>query len=387
MNKKITKQISSKTLLCGIAIFAASFAAMNGQAQTYNVGDIAVINNIIDSNGLNWTKANPADGSYIPADWTDCEWTDDAANKRIISLNVSEYNLIGLLDVSGLENLKELYCGYNKLTALNVSGLENLEILNCNMSELTALNVSEFKKLQGLWCAWNQLTVLDVSELKKLQWLQCNNNLLTVLDVSGLVNLETFSCGNNEFTALNVSGLEKLQRFWCDNNYLTELDLTGLNSLDEFEGENQSVSLTLKGSGTNYTAAIALNSPTPTIFAAGITYNSGILTSNSKTIASSDFEVQTGLAGKTLSGTLNFTYEEISGISEIESASVKIYPNPVKDELKIESGDLTIKKVEILDVTGKVVGNSINVSALSQGIYFVKIETDKGIITRKLVKE
>ena len=53
----------------------------------------------------------------------------------------------------------------------------------------------------------------------------------------------------------------------------------------------------------------------------------------------------------------------------------------------IESGDLTIKQVEILDITGKIVGNSSNVSALSQGIYFVRIETDKGIITEKFVKE
>jgi hypothetical protein len=31
--------------------------------------------------------------------------------------------------------------------------------------------------------------------------------------------------------------------------------------------------------------------------------------------------------------------------------------------------------------------NQINVLALSQGIYFVKIETDKGIVTEKFVKE
>jgi hypothetical protein len=31
--------------------------------------------------------------------------------------------------------------------------------------------------------------------------------------------------------------------------------------------------------------------------------------------------------------------------------------------------------------------NKINVSELPQGIYFVKIETDKGVVTRKIVKE
>ena len=77
-----------------------------------------------------------------------------------------------------------------------------------------------------------------------------------------------------------------------------------------------------------------------------------------------------------------------------------IYPNPVKDELTIKNvetafggSQLTINKVEIVDLSGKTIyqsnnfSNQINVSMLSQGIYFVKIETDKGIVTKKLVKE
>ena len=49
---------------------AVMFYSAQMWGQTYNPGDIAVINAIIDNNGLNWTKANPADGSYVPADWT-----------------------------------------------------------------------------------------------------------------------------------------------------------------------------------------------------------------------------------------------------------------------------------------------------------------------------
>ena len=75
-----------------------------------------------------------------------------------------------------------------------------------------------------------------------------------------------------------------------------------------------------------------------------------------------------------------------TGINNILESSINIYPNPVKDELKIES-DLEIKKVEILDYSGKVIKNSINVSALPQGVYFVKIETDKGIVTKRIIKE
>ena len=83
----------------------------------------------------------------------------------------------------------------------------------------------------------------------------------------------------------------------------------------------------------------------------------------------------------------------ITGISEIERADIKIYPNPVKDELRIEIGELRINRVEIVDFSGKTIywfnssRNEINVSALPSGIYFVKLETDKGIITQKFVKE
>jgi hypothetical protein len=82
-----------------------------------------------------------------------------------------------------------------------------------------------------------------------------------------------------------------------------------------------------------------------------------------------------------------------SGISKIEGADLKIYPNPTKNELRIESGSLTINRVEIVDLSGKVIyqfnglRSQINVSALSHGIYIVKIETNKGTVTKKFVKK
>ena len=98
----------------------------------------------------------------------------------------------------------------------------------------------------------------------------------------------------------------------------------------------------------------------------------------------------------------NYSYTLVNGILTITGTSaveniytknLKIYPNPVKDELQIENGELKIKKIEIVDLFGKVIcqfnnlKNQINVSVLSQGIYFLKLETDKGSITKKFVKE
>ena len=91
--------------------------------------------------------------------------------------------------------------------------------------------------------------------------------------------------------------------------------------------------------------------------------------------------------------TLFAKWELSTGTVRVESPTVKVYPNPVKDELRIESNGLTIKSVEIFGLSGKTVyqssnfSNPINVSVLSQGIYFLKIETEKGVIARKFVKE
>jgi len=78
---------------------------------------------------------------------------------------------------------------------------------------------------------------------------------------------------------------------------------------------------------------------------------------------------------------------------------ISIYPNPVKDKLKIESGDLQsgtklkINSVEITDLAGRIIVNYsllivnyIDVSTLPQGMYLLKIYTDKGVVTKKFVK-
>ena len=91
--------------------------------------------------------------------------------------------------------------------------------------------------------------------------------------------------------------------------------------------------------------------------------------------------------------TLWAKWSETAGIIEMASESIKIYPNPAKDELIIESGELKIESVEIVDITGKkqfsifnFQFSTINVSHLSAGTYFVKIKTDKGELTTKFIK-
>jgi len=109
------------------------------------------------------------------------------------------------------------------------------------------------------------------------------------------------------------------------------------------------------------------------------------------------FQVAPYFAGNVGTYLLDISISRTSstGIDDVElNNQISIYPNPVKDELRIMNYELRIMNVEILDITGKIIYNSsfifnnfINVSSLPQGNYFLKIQTDKGIITKKFIKE
>ena len=83
------------------------------------------------------------------------------------------------------------------------------------------------------------------------------------------------------------------------------------------------------------------------------------------------------------------------GINEL-ALSTNIYPNPVNDRIQIET-ELNVIEVSIYTITGVMVGQqttdngqqtlTINLSELNSGIYFIKINTDKGEIVKRIIKE
>jgi len=81
-----------------------------------------------------------------------------------------------------------------------------------------------------------------------------------------------------------------------------------------------------------------------------------------------------------------------NGINDVVATQLQIFPNPVKDDIFIQS-DLQIEKVEIYSLTGSLLtqennfNEKISISALPEGIYLLRIYTDKGVAVSKIVKE
>jgi hypothetical protein len=70
-----------------------------------------------------------------------------------------------------------------------------------------------------------------------------------------------------------------------------------------------------------------------------------------------------------------------------------LYPNPANDKFNIET--MQESEVEILTIDGQIIqsfivgetSSAIDISGLSKGVYFIKAKTDKGFVTKKLIKQ
>ncbi len=93
----------------------------------------------------------------------------------------------------------------------------------------------------------------------------------------------------------------------------------------------------------------------------------------------------------------DFVIDGILSTQQMEINSIAIYPNPSKGIFNIEMGSILPKTIEVFDLTGKIVyskkdfsNNSdlitLNLSAISNGIYFVKIAAENQSVTKRILK-
>lgn len=87
-------------------------------------------------------------------------------------------------------------------------------------------------------------------------------------------------------------------------------------------------------------------------------------------------------------------YETLSLPQITNDQNFIVYPNPVINELNIAtSKNTTVEKVSIYSLTGQLIkiaeGNekTIDMSDLSSGNYFIKIQTNQGVINKKVIKK
>ena len=77
------------------------------------------------------------------------------------------------------------------------------------------------------------------------------------------------------------------------------------------------------------------------------------------------------------------------GVSSNESETVSVYPNPVRDRLSVNGEN--IQSVEVFNLVGQKImtteETSIDLSDLNEGVYFLRVVSPSGTVTKRIVKQ
>jgi len=101
-----------------------------------------------------------------------------------------------------------------------------------------------------------------------------------------------------------------------------------------------------------------------------------------------------GIDGISATWTINVSLD-VTEVDETISETISVYPNPASDYIQVETNDLNIDKIQILDVHGKVVirknlyntMEKVDISSLKTGVYFVRFFKDKAFRHYKFFKQ
>lgn len=331
--------------------FLTISAILNAQIITFQDANFKnrLVNTIcFDSNGDGGVDSD--------ADINNDGEIDQSEAFSITNLSVNYANISSLSGIEYFSNIVTLNCYNNNLTTLDLSSLTNLTDLNCNSNQLTSLNINNLSNLHYLKCSFNQLTNLNFVNNLGLTYVICSNNLFTNLNICG--------------TAINF--------FWCNDNPNLQ-------------------NLTLKnGVISNPNKAYLTPPPLPIFNLFNLPALTFLCYDEGELPAITSFSSGFDGTGVTLVTDCN-TNCLLPNLSNpiFENYSIKIFPNPTNHKLYLESDPSnTIENVAIYNTLGQLIvsktalndENSIDVSELNSGSYFISLQTTSGRQTKKFIK-
>lgn len=328
-----------KPLLLAIVSTITSFGTF---AQNVNIPDANFKAYLVGNSAIN-TNA-------------DAEIQVSEANAFTGTINCQNLNISDLTGIEVFTSLTSLLCGNNPLGTIDVSQNTALQMFQPHNNNLTSLDVSQNTALVNFVCVNNNLTTLNLSQNTNLNLLSISNNNLTSLDISQNINLGVLACSNNSLTSLDISNNTALYNFNCSSNNLSTLNMKNINS-------------------SNLSAFDATSNPNLTCIEVDDVVDATANWTN----------IDAGVSFSLDCGALSTNDFELS-------KNISFFPNPGKSHINLSTNE-NIEYVSIIDVSGKAIKRIssdyklIDISDLSNGIYFLSINTNNGTAIKKFIRE
>jgi uncharacterized protein YjdB len=398
-----------RTLLSAIAFTITSFGA---NAQNVNIPDANFKAYLVGNSSINTNM--------------DTEIQMSEASVFNGTINCNNMNISELTGIEAFTSLNALLCSNNSISSLDISANTTLTVLNCSNNPSLSNIVLSQPNLEDLAVFNCNLSTLDVSLNPSLISLSCSGNNLTSLDVSNNSNLETLSCQDNNLSALNLKNISTANILYFDalnnpnltcievddvlaaTNTWTNIDAGASFSLDcsiyvtsiTLQGQAGESTITTQGGTLQMEATVLPANADDGSYTWSVTNGTGsasidgggLLTATTNGTVTVTATANDG-SGVTGSAIITISNQNSLGISDSELVNnISIYPNPATSEINISS-DNFIESIEFIDVFGKVIksilnsNNTIDVSNLSNGLYFLQVYTKEGSAIKKFIKD
>ena len=198
---------------------------------------------------------------------------------------------------------------------------------------------------------------MDISQNRNLIVLSCYENPLNNLNVSQNINLESLDCSQNQLNILDLSKNSNLRELYCADSQLTMLNIAN---------------------GNNYNMHTMVSWANPDLLCIQVDDE------NASRPECDGFPVE----GWCKDEWTSYSEDCELGVDDIKNLGFKLYPNPVKDIMILESdAEIINPAVKIFSLEGRLLSTqnlafekraSLDVSGLSKGVYFLNIETENG---------
>ena len=314
----------------------------------------------------------------------------------ICSLGYSQYTLIpdpnfeGYLvnvgiDTDGLVNGQVL-------TSDIADELELFLLMGNQITDLTG--IEDFENLENLTIVQMDILEINLTQNNNLKFLSLSDVSLESIDLSANSNLLEFkyeanyegSIFTSPITNIDLNNNVQLTKVIFNSTNITELNLENninlvriillrMNELIEIDlnnGFNEDI-LFLEIKNNPLLQCLQVDDPDAVIAGIIPPYDNWTFENNPLLTITDDCNL---------------------GLEEVALNQIILYPNPTLEILKIDnSSDYQIKNIKVYSVLGSLVFeednpiNQIDLSNLSKGVVFIKIETSKGVLVKKFIKK
>ncbi|KMQ66127.1 hypothetical protein ACM46_00750 [Chryseobacterium angstadtii] len=266
------------------------------------------------------------------------------------TINVKNLRSLSVTNDVNLNSIKALRF---RGTALNLSdsGLQNLKHLEISYIPPFFPSINEHGNLMSL----------NLQGITSLEELLCSNHQITNLNIAGCINLRTLDCSGNQLSGLDVGAQTNLEELYCRSNLLTSLLLkNGRNEMIDFSGNPD----------LQYVCCDDAQMATIQALVDDYAYPNCVVSSSCALV----------LANNDVFKPMN-------------DNSVKIYPIPAKEEVTVEAA-FNVHAIELYDGQGKIIQKQVcnsktvkvRIGSIPSGIYYLKVNTEKGVLMKKMVK-